>query len=243
MATTRVAPRPRSAGRAKVPLPRKSQAAESGRLPAICVEYSQAQQLVDGAEDDQRDQRGQEGAQAQVADQHAVDRAEQRAAQQRARPRRRPTGHLPHVHHHQRAEVGQREHRAHRQVDAADDHHQRQAQHDEADLAGLAQGVGQRRRRVEVADQPARERAPRSAAAAPEWRSRSSAWTGSRPASGRATSGSAAGSASRPATRARRRRRVPAGGGRVRAQRLRHRAASLRRQLPAGAFLGRRCPW
>ena len=107
------------------------------------------QQVVQRAVDDQRDQRGEKGAQPEVADQHAVDRTEQRAEHQRGHHRAgdRP---LQHVHEVQRAEVRQREHRPHRQVDAADDHHQRHAEHDEADLAGLPAGVGQARRREEV---------------------------------------------------------------------------------------------
>jgi hypothetical protein len=115
----------------------------------------QAQQLVDGAEDDQRDERREEGAQAQQADENAVDRAEQGAERQRAR-QRQPDRPLQHVHHHQRGEIRQREHRAHREVDAADDHHQAETEHDEADLAGLAQRVGKGPGGPEVGDQPAR---------------------------------------------------------------------------------------
>ena len=95
--------------------------------------------------------RGEEGAQPEVADQHAVDRAEQRAERQRGHHGAgdRP---LQHVHEVQRAEIRQREDRADRQVDAADDHHERHAEHDEADLADLPAGVGQARRPKKVRD-------------------------------------------------------------------------------------------
>ena len=55
----------------------------------------------------------------------------------------------------ERAEIGQREHRADRQIDAADDDDQRLAEHDEADLAGLPRRIGEARRRQEVVDHPA----------------------------------------------------------------------------------------
>ena len=68
----------------------------------------------------------------------------------------RPAQHVERV---ERAEVGQREHRSDREIDAADDHDQRLAERDEADLAGLPRGVGEARRREEVVDHAAQREA------------------------------------------------------------------------------------
>ena len=61
----------------------------------------------------------------QIADQDAIDGAEQRAADDGRRDRRAATGQFEHVERVERAEVGQREHRSDREVDAADDDDQR----------------------------------------------------------------------------------------------------------------------
>ena len=115
------------------------------------------QQIVGGAVDDQRDQRGDEGAQPQIADQEAVDGAERGAAGEGGddHGRHRP---VQHVEAEQRAEIAQREHRADREVDAADDDDQRHAEHDEADLAGLPAGVGEAAGRQEAGDRAAEQR-------------------------------------------------------------------------------------
>ena len=63
-------------------------------------------------------------------------------------------GHRPgeHVEQVERTEVGEREHRSDRKVDAADDDDQRHAQRDEADFSGLARGIREARRRQEMVD-------------------------------------------------------------------------------------------
>ena len=127
-----------------------------GRRDGVGVALDQ--EIVGRAVDDQRDQRGDEGAQPQISDQDAVDGAEQRAAEQGGDHHRRdrPAQHVEQI---ERAEIGQREDRADRQIDAADDDDQRQPERDEADLAGLARGVGEARRRQEVVDGPAEREA------------------------------------------------------------------------------------
>ena len=59
----------------------------------------------------------------------------------------------------ERAEVGQREHRSDREVDAAHDDDQRLAESDEPDLRRLPCGVGEARRRKEVVDRLAQREA------------------------------------------------------------------------------------
>ena len=111
-----------------------------GQTPGNCGGIVGNQQVVTGPVNDQRDQRGQKCAQPEVANQHTVDGPQHRAKHQRGchgachRP-------LHHVHQKQRAEVGQGKHGADRQINAADDHHQRHAKHDKSDFASLAAGV------------------------------------------------------------------------------------------------------
>ena len=114
------------------------------------------QQIVGGAVDDQRDQRGDEGPQPQIADQQTVDGAERRAADERRddHGRHRP---VQHVEAEQRAEIAQREYRADREVDAADDDDQRDAEHDKTDFAGLAAGIGEAAGRQEARDRAAEQ--------------------------------------------------------------------------------------
>src|SRR5712675_331865 len=114
------------------------------------------QKVVGRPVDDERNQRGDEGAQPQVPDQQAVDGAERHAAQKRRGDDRR---HRPveNVEAEQGAEVAQREHRSHREIDAADDDDDRHAEHDEADFAGLPSGVGQSADRQEAGDRPAQQ--------------------------------------------------------------------------------------
>src|SRR5271166_230951 len=112
-------------------------------------------QEVEGrAVDDQRDQGRDKGAQPQVTDQEAVDRAEQRAEGDRCGGDRddRPGQYVERV---ERAEVGQREHRSDREIDPANDYDQRFTERDEADLARLTRGVRQARRGQEVVDHAA----------------------------------------------------------------------------------------
>ena len=126
---------------------------EGGRDLVGIVEQ---QQIVGGAVDDQRDQRGDEGPQPQIADQEAVDGAERRAAGEGGddHGRHRP---VQHVEAEQRAEIAQREHRADRKVDAADDDDQRDAEHDKADFAGLPSGIGEAADRQEAGDRAAQQ--------------------------------------------------------------------------------------
>ena len=65
------------------PPPMKSQDGDIGKAGGDRVRIVEQQQIVGGAVDDQRDQRGDEGAQPQIADQQAVDGAERRAARER----------------------------------------------------------------------------------------------------------------------------------------------------------------
>ena len=85
------------------------------------LRIAQKQAIHDCADHDQSDQRGQEGAQAQVAYEDAVDEANQRARDQRERHRdpERQAGPAGQNDDH---EVGQREHRADAEVDAAGHH-------------------------------------------------------------------------------------------------------------------------
>ena len=62
------------------------------------------------------------------------------------------TGQSEHVEAEQRAEVAQREHRADRKVDAADNDDQRHAEHDKADFAGLPSGIGEAADRQKAVD-------------------------------------------------------------------------------------------
>ena len=84
-----------------------------GQAPGNRGRVVGGEQVVKCAVDDQGDQGREEGAQAEVADQNAVDSTECRAAQQGGRDRRasRP---LQHVHQIQGTEVGQRKHRTDR---------------------------------------------------------------------------------------------------------------------------------
>ena len=130
---------------------------EVGEGGGDLVGIVEQQQIVGGAIDDQRDQRGDEGAQPQIADQEAVDGAEHRAAHQRRDDHRR---HRPvqDVEAEQRAEIAQREHRSDRKVDAADDDDERHAEHDEADLAGLPPGIGEAGGGKKAGDRSAEQR-------------------------------------------------------------------------------------
>ena len=133
-------------------IPRREVGEGGGDLVGIVEQ----QQIVGRAVDDQRDQRGDEGAQPQIADQEAVDGAERRAADEGGddHGRHRP---VQHVEAEQRAEIAQREHRADRKVDAADDDDQRHAEHDKADLAGLPSGIGEAADRQEAGDRAAQQ--------------------------------------------------------------------------------------
>ena len=109
------------------------------------------EKVVGRTVDDQRDQRRYEGAQPQIADQQAVHGAQQHAADDGCQgdERHRPA---EYIEGEEGAEVGQREHRAHRKVDAADDDHERHAERDESDLTSLPRRVGEARRRQEIVD-------------------------------------------------------------------------------------------
>ena len=109
------------------------------------------QDVEDGAADDQRDQGGQERAQAHIADQVAVDRAEREAGQERRRERD-PHRLLQDEEGADRREAGEREDRADREVDAAAQHHDGEAGDDDGELAELAGGIGQRLRLEEAVD-------------------------------------------------------------------------------------------
>jgi hypothetical protein len=100
---------------------------------------------------DERDQGGEEGAQAEVADQNAVDAAQQPAEQQGGedRGRHRPFEQLNEI---KRAQRAQREHRSHRQVDPAGHEHDGHGKHDETQFTRLANGVDDTRHRDEVLD-------------------------------------------------------------------------------------------
>src|SRR5271170_4629339 len=102
-------------------------------------------QKIEGrAVDNQGDEGGDEGAQPQISDQQAVDRAEKRADDDGGGGDRndRPTQNVKRI---ERAEIRQREHRSDRKVDAADDYDETLAERDEADLARLTGGVRQAR--------------------------------------------------------------------------------------------------
>ena len=98
------------------------------------------QQVVGRPIDDERDQRGQERTQAAIADQDAIDAAQcgpENQCQQDCQSDRQ----LQNVHQVQRAQIAEREHRPDREIDAADDHDKRKAQHDQTDFTRLAQDV------------------------------------------------------------------------------------------------------
>ena len=101
------------------------------------------QNVVKRAPDDEGHQRCDEGAQPQEADQIAVDRAEHRAGRHRG-GEGEPDRLIEDEEHRDRGKGRQREDRAHRQVDAAAQHHHRQADHHQAELAQLAGGFLQR---------------------------------------------------------------------------------------------------
>ena len=113
-----------------------------GKCGGDLVGIIDQQQIVGRAIDDQRDQGRDEGPEAEVTDQDAVDETERRARDHGGGGDRR-NGPAENVQTIERAKIAQREHRADRQIDAADDDDQRHAEHDEADLAGLPRDVAQ----------------------------------------------------------------------------------------------------
>ena len=126
-----------------VPSPMKSQRSEDIIEDLDRRAVVDHEDVEDRAADDQRDERGQEGAQAHIADQIAVEAAEGEAGQHGG-GEGDPDRLLQNEEAADRREVGEGEDRPDREIDAAAQHDDGQARHDDGKLAELARGIAQR---------------------------------------------------------------------------------------------------
>ena len=107
------------------------------------------QKFDDRAYERQHDERGQERPQPEKADQEAVDQADQRA-DANCRDDRRLNRPFRDVDQRQSGEIGQREVRADAEIDAAGQHDDRHADHDQSEFADLPRRVGEVSGRKEI---------------------------------------------------------------------------------------------
>ena len=111
------------------------------------------QELDDGSYQRQHDERRQERAQPQKPIKQAIDQSDERADADRRDDGglRRPSGD---VDQRQSGEVGEREVGADAEIDAAGEHDDRHADHDQSKLADLPRGVGEISEREEIGNRP-----------------------------------------------------------------------------------------
>jgi hypothetical protein len=119
-----------------------------------CGRRPKEDDVVDRAEDDERDQRRQEGAKPEIADQIAIDRAAD-DAQRHHREEAKPDRPTFDIHANEREQNRERVDGGHRKVDAAGDHHDRQSEHDQPELGELPPEIAEPVDREEARDQRA----------------------------------------------------------------------------------------
>ncbi len=140
--------------------------------------HPQEQDVVDRAEDDQRDQGGEEGAEPQIADQIAVDRAADDAHRHHADSGEADREAFD-IGAEQRGQHRQGEDRGDREIDAARHQHDREAEHDQAELGHLKAEIGEAGDREEARRDDPEHRHQHDQGQEREPRCRSSAWPGS----------------------------------------------------------------